>query len=183
MFSNDSSNFQDSREKARPTESAFYFLIQDRYFETDALLIPFSPLSLFFFPPWIQPILKLPESVPVEQHACPGCMEQPRGVNRVSGRKMDTIVLAWPKTFINNSVPITLGTSLDSCGMGNFIPGLFKTAYIISCTGRDFKMQLVRIFSCRQFCPDVWAEVPSLRFQGKVDGKLEYAWWLSFVYA
>lgn len=96
---------------------------------------------------------------------------------------MDTIVLAWPKTFINNSVPITLGTSLDSCGMGNFIPGLFKTAYIISCTGRDFKMQSVRIFSCRQFCPDVWAEVPSLRFQGKVDGKLEYAWWLSFVYA
>lgn len=62
--------------------------------------------------------------------------------NRVSGRKMDTIVLAWPKTFINNSVPITLGTSSDSCGMGNFIPGLFKTAYIISRTDEILKCSM-----------------------------------------
>lgn len=44
--------------------------------------------------------------------------------NRMSEKKMDSSVRAWPNTFINNAMPITLGTSLGSCGMRNFIPGL-----------------------------------------------------------
>lgn len=59
--------------------------------------------------------------------------------NQMSARKMDTIVLSWPNTFINNAMPITLGTSLDSCGMGNLIPRLFGTAYIISHTNQILK--------------------------------------------
>lgn len=55
------------------------------------------------------------------------------------GRKMDVTVPAWPSAFINNAVPITLGTSLDAHGVGNYSSGLFKTASIISHTHRIFE--------------------------------------------
>lgn len=55
------------------------------------------------------------------------------------GRKMDATVPTWPSAFINNAVPITLGTSLDSHGVGNHSSGLFKTASIISHTHQIFE--------------------------------------------
>ena len=68
-----------------------------------------------------------------------------KGAHPASGRTVDATVLTRPTAFINNTVPITLGTSLDSCGMGNkepFIPGLFKTAYIISHTNQILKCSM-----------------------------------------
>lgn len=124
-------------EKGQENRSPLFFLIQDNYSETDALLI-FPPL---FFP-WTLHILKLP----VNEGICTARVARMSKVNRgaawsnqMSGRKMDTIVPTWPNTFINNAMPITLGTNLDSCGMGNFIPGLFRTAYIISHTNQILK--------------------------------------------
>lgn len=112
------------------------FLIQDKYSETDMLLIPPPP---FFFFPWTQHILKLPVNEGIRATAV-AHMPKVNGVaawsNQMSGRKMDTIVLTWPNTFINNAMPITVGTSLDTCGIGNFIPGIFRTASIISHTNQ-----------------------------------------------
>lgn len=104
------------------------FLIQDKYHETDAPLI-------LFFALWTRHVLKLP----FNEGICAARVARrlkvnggPACCNQMSERKMDTIVLAWLNTFINNAMPITLGTNLESCGMGNFIPGLFRTVYVIS---------------------------------------------------
>lgn len=87
-----------------------------------------------YFPPFLFPldtahILKLPMSEGICASRVARMPKVNRGAvrsNPMSGRKMDSIGLVWPRTFINNAMPITLETSLDSCWMRNFIPGLWE---------------------------------------------------------